>query len=138
MDAKVIWKGNMSFEGTPSSGFPIWMDTSTENGGLNNGIRPMEMVLVGLGGCTAMDVVSILKKKRQEVTAFEIRVHADRSQEHPKVFTDITLEYVVTGHNIEPVAVERAIELSETKYCSVSAMLGKSAKINTKYTIVEA
>jgi len=137
MDAHVVWKSGMSFEGTPSSGFPVWMDTSEEYGGTNNGIRPMEMVLVGLGGCTAMDVVPILKKKRQDVTGFEIRVHGERAEEHPHVFTEITLEYVVTGHNIDPAAVERAIELSETKYCSVSAMLQKSVKIITKYTILE-
>jgi len=85
-----------------------------------------------------MDVIPILAKKRQEVTAFEIRVHGDRAQEHPHVYTDITLEYVVTGHHIDPAAVARAIELSETKYCSVSAMLQKAAKVTTKYTIIEA
>jgi len=137
MDAKVVWKGNQSFEGTPGSGFPVWMDTSEEYGGLNNGIRPMEMILVGMGGCTAMDVVPILKKKKQDVKAFEIRLHGDRATEHPHVFTEITLEYVVTGHNIDPEAVRRAIELSETKYCSVSAMIQKSAKVTTRFTILE-
>jgi putative redox protein len=100
-------------------------------------MRPMEMVLVGMGGCTAMDVVPILQKKRQEVHGLEIRLHGERANEHPHVFTEITLEYIVTGHNVDPVAVARAIELSETKYCSVSAMLQKTANITTKYTVIE-
>ena len=137
MDAKVTWKSGMTFEGTPSSGFSVVMGTSVESGGANDGIRPMEMILVGMGGCTAMDVVPILLKKRQEVHGLEIRLHGDRASEHPHVFTDITMEYIVTGHNVDPVAVARAIELSETKYCSVSAMLQKSVKVTTKYTVIE-
>ena len=89
------------------------------------------------GGCTAMDVVPSLQRSRQEVHDLEIRLHAERACEHPHVFTEITMEYVVTGHNVDPVAVARAIELSETKYCSVSAMLQKSAKVTTKYTVIE-
>lgn len=137
MDAKVTWKSGMTFEGIANSGFPVGMDTSVESGGSNSAARPMELVLIALGGCTAMDVVPILHKKKQEVHAFEIRIHGDRAPEHPHVYTDITLEYIVTGHNIDPAAVERAIELSETKYCSVNAMLEKSARVNTKYTIIE-
>ena len=102
------------------------------------GPSPMELVLVSLGGCTAMDVISILEKKRQEVTNFEILLHANRSSEHPKVFTEITIEFVVTGHGIDEEAVKRAVELSESKYCSVSAMLSKTANIQTKITIKEA
>jgi putative redox protein len=98
----------------------------------------MEMILIALGGCTAFDVVSILQKKRQDVTDFEILVHGDRTEEHPKVYTDITLEYVVTGHGLDPEAVDRAVELSETKYCSVSAMLRKAANITIKTTVKEA
>ena len=98
----------------------------------------MEMVLVALGGCTAMDVISILQKKRQDVTGFEILLHADRAADHPKVFTDITIEFVVTGHGVEQEAAERAVELSENKYCSASAMLSKTAKIHTKVTVKEA
>lgn len=137
MDAKVTWKNGLTFEGVANSGFPVTMDTSVDNGGSNSAVRPMELVLIALGGCTAMDVVPILQKKRQEVHAFEIRIHGDQAQEHPHVYTDITLEYVVTGHNVDPVAVERAIELSESKYCSVSGMLQKSVRVTTKYTIIE-
>jgi len=138
MDAKVTWKKDMSFEGIATSGHAVPMGTSVEHGGADDGSSPMELVLMALGGCTAMDVVPILKKKQQDVTAFEIRVHGDRAEDHPKVYTHIVLEYVVTGHNIDPEAVRRAIELSETKYCSVSAMISKSAQIEIKTTILEA
>lgn len=138
MDAKVTWKNGLSFSGVANSGFVVPMGTSVEHGGANDGSSPMELVLIALGGCTAFDVISILKKKQQDVTAFEIRVHGDRASEHPMVYTDITLEYVVTGHNVDPVAVDRAIELSEGKYCSVSAMLGKAANITVKSTVLEA
>ena len=92
---------------------------------------------MGLGGCTAMDVISILEKKRQKVTGFELQLHADRASEHPKVFTDITIEYIVKGKGIDPDAVARAIKLSETKYCPGMAMLRKAANITTTYRIVE-
>ncbi len=138
MDAKAIWKQGMSFDGTATSGFTIPMGTSAEFGGADDGLRPIELVLVGLAGCTAMDVISILQKKRQEVTAFEVRAHADRATEHPKVFTHVVLEFVVTGKNIDREAVERAVELSSTKYCSAQAMLIKAVEIEHKITIVEA
>lgn len=128
----------MSFDGTATSGFTIPMGTSVEFGGADDGLRPIELVLVGLAGCTAMDVISILQKKRQEVTAFEVRAHADRATEHPKVFTHVVLEFVVTGKNIDVAAVERAVELSSTKYCSAQAMLIKAVEIEHKITIVEA
>lgn len=137
MDAKVTWKGNMSFEGVAESGHVVPMGTAVEHGGADDGASPMELVLLALGGCTSMDVVPILKKKQQDVTAFEIRIHGDRAADYPKVYTNITLEYVVTGHHIDPEAVRRAIELSETKYCSVSAMLSKAANITIKTTILE-
>lgn len=137
MDGKVIWKSGMSFTGLSGSGFSVPVDTTSKNGGADSGPSPMELVLLGLGGCTAMDVISILKKKRQEVTSFEILLHADRSAEHPRVFTNITLEFVVTGHDVDEEAVKRAVELSETKYCSVSAMLSKSVAIFTKVTVKE-
>lgn len=137
MDANVVWKNGMTFDGVAESGFHVNMDTSIESGGSNSGLRPMELLLIALGGCTSMDVVPIMKKKRQEVHGFEIKLHGDRAEEHPHVYTDITVEYIVTGHNIDPAAVARSIELSETKYCSVMAMLKKSANITTKYTIIE-
>jgi putative redox protein len=138
MDAKVRWKSGLSFAGTTGSGYSVPMGTSVEHGGADDGASPMELVLVALGGCTAFDVISILKKKQQDVTDFEIIVHGDRATEHPMVYTDITLEYVVTGHGIDPAAVARAVELSETKYCSVSAMLSKAARITIKTTVLEA
>lgn len=136
--AKAVWKGKRSFEGSGSSGFSLPMDTSVEFGGDDSGFRPMELVLVGLAGCTAMDVVSILEKKRQEVTGLEVKVSGERADEHPRVYTSVTIEYVVTGHNLDRVAVERAVELSETKYCSVGAMVSKTAKIESVVTILEA
>jgi len=138
MNGKLVWKSGMSFTAETNSGFNVNMDTPVDYGGNGIGPSPMELVLVSLGGCTAMDVISILEKKRQDVTNFEILLHADRATEHPKVFTEITIEFVVTGHAIEEEAVKRAVELSETKYCSASAMLSKSAKIHTKITVKEA
>ncbi len=128
----------MSFEGTGPSGLTLPMDTSSQFGGDDNGFRPMELLLIGLAGCTGMDVISILKKKRQDVTAFEVRVQGERAEDHPKVFTHIVVEYVVTGRDLDPVAVERAVELSSTKYCSAEAMLDKVAKIENKITIQQA
>ena len=138
MEGKLVWKSGMSFTAETNSGFKVNMDTSVEHGGSGTGPTPMELMLVSLGGCTAMDVISILEKKRQEVTNFEILLHADRATEHPKVFTEITIEFVVTGHSIDEEAVKRAVELSETKYCSANAMLSKTAKIHTKITVKEA
>jgi len=137
MNGKLIWKSGMSFNTFTDSGFPIRIDASEDHGGANEGPRPMELILIALGGCTGMDVISILQKKRQDVTNFEILLHADRATDHPKVFTDITVEFVVTGHNVDEEAVKRAVELSETKYCSANAMLSKTAKITTKVTVKE-
>ncbi len=137
MDAKVTWKSGLSFTGVAGSGFEIPIGTAVEHGGAGDGTSPMEMLLVALGGCTGMDVVSILEKKRQSPAKFEVLVHGDRVDEHPKVFKQISVEYVVTGHELDPEAVRRAVELSETKYCSVMATLRKSAEITTKITIVE-
>ena len=137
MDTKVTWQGRMTFTGSADSGFPVQLGTDPAVGGDNDGLRPMELIALGLAGCTAMDVISILQKKRQEVTAFDVRVHADRAEEHPKVFTHINIEYLIEGRNIDPAAVERAIELSKTKYCPAQAMLGKAAPIELTYKITE-
>jgi len=137
MKGKLIWNSGMSFSGLTDSGFSVPMDASVDHGGANEGPRPMELILLGLGGCTAMDTISILQKKRQAVTTFEVLLHAERSSEHPKVFTDITIEFVVTGHNVDEEAVKRAVELSETKYCPANAMLSKSVPIRTKVTVKE-
>ena len=136
-DAKVVWKDGLAFEGIGGSGFTVSLDTLAEEGG-GTGFGPMELLLVSLAGCTAMDVISILKKKRQDVTGFEVRAHGLRADDHPKIYTDITLEYVVRGHGVDPKAIERAIELSETKYCSVAGMLKKAANITTTFRVEEA
>jgi putative redox protein len=138
MDAKVTWQSRMTFTGSADSGFTVPLGTDPAVGGDNDGVRPLELVAIGLAGCTGMDVISILQKKREDITAFEVKVHADRAAEHPKVFTHITIEYMIEGHNVNPASVERAIELSETKYCSAQAMLAKAAKIDHKYSIKEA
>lgn len=137
MDAKVTWNSGLNFTGKAESGFDVPMDTTVEHGGSGQGTSPMELILIGLGGCTAMDVISILQKKRQDVTAFEVVLHGDRATEHPKVYTEITMEYIVTGHGVELESLERAVELSEGKYCSVNGMLKQSVKIITKCTVRE-
>jgi putative redox protein len=138
MDAKVTWSDRLTFEGTADSGFSIPLGASPDVGGDDDGIRPMELIALGLAGCTGMDVISILLKKRQDVTAFEVRVHTERAEEHPKVFTSVNIEYLVTGRNVDTAAVERAIELSETKYCPAQAMFGKLMPITLAYQIQEA
>jgi len=137
MDAKVTWKGRLSFTGQADTGFTLPLGTDPAVGGDNDGFQPMELMAISLAGCTAMDVISILQKKRQDVTGFEVKVHADRADEFPKVFTHVTVEYNITGHNVDPVAVERSIELSSTKYCPAQAMLAKAVIIEHKYTITE-
>ena len=137
MDAKVIWKNKTSFDGSADSGFSVPLGTVLDVGGDNDGFRPMELIAVGIAGCTAMDVISILQKKHQEVTSFEVRVHAERATEHPKVFTHLTIEYVIGGKNLLKDAVERAVELSETKYCSAQAMFKKVAPMDLKITYLE-
>lgn len=137
MDGKVVWQGKMAFDGSVGAQH-VKLDADAAVGGEGDGFKPMQLIAVGLAGCTAMDVISILRKKRQEITEFEVRVHADQATEHPHVFTHIRIEYVLTGRNISPDAVQRAIELSETKYCPAQAMLGKVAPIELTYTINEA
>jgi putative redox protein len=137
MDAKVIWKNKMSFDGSSDSGFTVPLGTAADVGGDNDGFRPLELIAIGIAGCTAMDVISILQKKREEVSSFEVRIHAERAAEHPKVFTHLTIEYVIGGKNLSKEAVERAVELSETKYCSAQAMFKKVAPMDLKITYIE-
>jgi putative redox protein len=137
MDAKVIWQQDLSFSGTSDSGYDVPLGADLETGGVEDGFRPLELMAVSLAGCTAMDVVSILKKKQQDVTAFEVKVHADRAAEHPKVFIHATITYLVTGHHLEEPAIRRAIELSTTKYCPAQAMLGKVVPMEMVYEIFE-
>lgn len=137
MKAKVEWKGGMSFVGSADSGFTVNLGGSPEVGGANDGFRPIELMAVSLAGCTGMDVISILKKKRQTVTDFEVRVDADRASEHPKVFTSAIIDYRVTGHDVDEKAVVRAIQLSAERYCPANAMLRQAFPIKFRYQIFE-
>jgi putative redox protein len=132
--AVATWDSNMCFDTVSGSGHAARMDGD----GNVTGFSPMELLLVALAGCTGMDVVSILKKKRQEVTAMQVNARGVQADEHPKVFTAIDLEFVVRGHGVDPVAVDRAIYLSQNKYCPVSATLGGPAVVHCTYRIEEA
>ena len=136
MTAVAKLETGMRFDAQATSGYHVTLDSSELNGGAGAGFSPMEMLLVGLAGCTGMDVISILRKKRQDVTGYEVHVQGIRAEEHPKVFVEINIEHLVTGHNIQPAAVARAIELSETRYCGAEAMLGKVARIKNTYRII--
>ena len=135
MEASVIWDKRMSFQGTADSGNVVPLGTVPEVGGDDDGFRPLELLVIGLAGCTAMDVISILTKKRQDITDFEVRVHAERADEHPKVFTHITIEYLVTGNEISRETVERAVELSAEKYCPAQAMFKEVVPMELKIII---
>ncbi len=137
MDARVKWLDNMSFVGESGSGHSVVMDGSPEHGGRNLGLRPMEMLLLGMGGCAAFDVVSILKKSRQAIVNCEVLLKATRADEIPKVFTEIHAEFVVRGESLSEKQVQRAVSLSAEKYCSASRMLEKTAKITYSYTILQ-
>ena len=137
MNAKVDWKGRMSFTGTADSGFEIPLGSYPEVGGDNDGFRPMELMAVSLAGCTAMDVISILKKKRQVVSNFQVKVETERADQHPKVFTSAVIEYHIAGKDIAEKAVTRAIELSADAYCPAQAMIGKIIPLILKFFIYE-
>jgi putative redox protein len=137
MDAAVILDQRMRFTGTADTGHEVVMDSDSSVGGDNTGPRPMELILIGLCGCTAMDVISILRKKRAAVSGLEVKAHTERAASHPKVFTDIHLEYIVSGNDVSPKAVERAIKLSAETYCPAQAMLALGANMTTSYTIIE-
>jgi putative redox protein len=137
VDAKVTWGGRLTFTGTADSGFLVPLGSKASVGGDEDGFRPMELLAEGLAGCTAMDVISILTKKRQDVAAFEVKVHIERTEEHPHVFTRARLEYHVTGHQIDEAALLRSIELSATRYCPAIAMFEKLFPIELKYFIYE-
>ena len=138
MECKVKWiEGSMSFLAETGSGHVVAMDGPPEAGGRNIAPRPMEMVLAGTGGCTAFDVVSILKKGRHAVTGCDVEVRADRADTDPKVFTRIHFHFRVRGKQLKPEAVERAVTLSSEKYCSASIMLGKTASITHDVEIID-
>ena len=137
MDCVVRWTEGMTFLAETGSNHVVAMDGAPEGGGRNLAPRPMEMVLVGTGGCTAYDVMVILKKSGQDVTACEVAVSADRAETDPKVFTSIRMHFKLRGRSLKAKMVEQAIRLSHDKYCSASIMLGKTAEITTGYEIVE-
>lgn len=137
MKTRISWKGNVSFLAESGSGHTVLMDGAPEAGGQNLGPRPMELLLMGLGGCTSFDVVLILKKARQDITDCVVEIEAQRASSDPKVFTDIHLHFIITGHNIKTQQVERAIGLSAEKYCSASIMLKQTVNITHDYEIID-
>ena len=134
---RAVLETGLSFDIETESGHHLILDTTEPGVSQNAGPSPMEVLLVGLAGCSAMDILAILRKKRQDVTAYEVHVHGKRAQEHPRVFVEIALEHILTGHKIQPEAVQRSIQLSEERYCGVSAMLSKTATITHTFRILE-
>ncbi len=137
MKSRVKWVEDVCFMAESDSGHALIMDGAPEVGGRNLGPRPMEMLLMGTGGCTSVDVVMILKKSRQDVTGCEVEISADRASDHPKIFTRIHMHFTVRGRGIKPEIVDRAIKLSAEKYCSASIILGKSAVMTHDFEIIE-
>lgn len=138
MKARVKWVQDVTFMGESGSGHAVVMDGPPEDGGRNLGVRPMEMLLLGMGGCTAFDVVHILKKARQPISDCVVELSAERADSPPKVFTKIHAHFIVSGKGLIEAQVKRAVELSAEKYCSASIMLGKMAQISHDFEIVEA
>ena len=136
MKARVKWVENAMFLGESGSGHTVVMDGPVEAGGKNLGVRPMEMLLLGMGGCTSFDVVHILRKGRHDVRHCEVFLNAERAEADPKVFTKIHLHFVIAGKGLNEASVDRAIQLSAEKYCSASLMLGKTAAISHDYEIM--
>ena len=136
MKMRIKWNDIVSFLGETENGHTVLMDGAPEVGGRNLGLRPMEMVLMGAGGCTASDVVMILKKSRQNIIDCMVEIEAERAMDDPKVFTRIHYHFILTGKNLKPQQVERAINLSAEKYCSASIMLGKTAEITHDFEIM--
>lgn len=138
MKTRVKWVENVTFLGESASGHAIVMDGSEEHGGRNLGPRPMELLLLGMGGCTAFDVIHMLKKARQPVEDCVVEIEAARSEDVPKVYTRIHAHFIVTGQGLKESQVKRAVSLSAEKYCSASIMLGKTAEITHDYTVVDS
>jgi len=136
-NAKVTLVDGMQFVATADSGHAVVMDSTQNVGGNNTGSRPMELLMMAFGGCSGMDVISILRKKKQDVRKFEINVKGEKAETDPHYYTGLHIEYIVSGKEISEDAVKRAVELSLEKYCSVGATLGKAAKITHSYRIVK-
>lgn len=137
MKATVTYSGGMRFVGQADSGHAVVMDAGASSGGKDSAARPSELLLIGLAGCTGMDVISILRKKRQPVTGLEVVVHAELAPDHPKRFTAMTVEYRISGKGVDPEAVRRAIELSEKTYCSVGSTLKEAVSITSACTMLD-
>jgi len=137
MDSIVQWHGKMSFTGHAESGFSVNLDSDPAVGGDNKGFRPLELMTISLGGCTAMDVISILNKMRLAVLDFQVKVHVDRAEQHPRIFTVGIIEYHISGNSIDEESVLKAIRLSRDRYCPAQAMLSKVFPITLKYYIYE-
>lgn len=137
MKTNIKWVEGLQFIGESESGHKIVMDSDIESGGTNKGMKPTELLLIALGGCSGMDVISLLQKKRQQIKGLEINVKGDKAENYPKKFTNIEIEYVVSGVNISEEAVARSIELSMEKYCSVKASLEGVSKITSTYRIIQ-
>ena len=138
MKARIKWVQDVMFVGESGSGHSVVMDGAPDAGGRNLGVRPMEMLLLGLGGCSAFDVMLILKRGREAVTDCVVDIDAERAATDPKIFTKIQMHYTVTGHELDTKKVERAVQLSAEKYCSASAIMAKSAELSHTITIVES
>jgi putative redox protein len=137
MKCRIKWLDHMSFVGESDSGHSLVMDGAPDAGGRNLGVRPMEMLLLGLGGCTAFDVVSILHKSRQQISDCEVEIEAERADEIPRIFTHIHVHFIVSGRGLDEKKVSKAVSLSADKYCSASRMLEKAASITHDFEIVE-
>ncbi len=135
MVTKFTWKGKMVFEANTESGHSVLMDAKPQVGGEDRGPRPMELLMVSLGGCTGMDVVSILKKMKVDLESMTVNIDSEQAPEHPKIFTKINIEYNFTGKNIKEENVKKAVELSRDKYCSAAAMLKEKAAISYRWNI---
>ncbi len=137
MNASVTWQNGMYLTGTADSGSLVHLDADPGVGGQDKGFRPMELLLLGLASCAAMDVLSILQKKKQTISGFRVNVHGRQAEGFPKVFTEIAVDYIIRGKNVDKTAVERSIELTVTRYCPAQAMLEKAATIHHTYRIEE-
>ena len=137
MNISVNWVDGLLMVGKSDSGHTITMDGPPESGGENLGVRPMEMLLLGVAGCTMIDVVTTLKKMRQDLSHLETKINADRATDHPKVFTDIHIQFIVKGKDLDSKKVDKAITLSAEKYCSASIMLGEMATITHDFEVIE-
>jgi putative redox protein len=135
--AQLTWNEGLTFTAAVASGQTLQASSDKDNQGVKKGFGPMELMALSVGACTAMDVISILEKKHQEVTAFEIKVNSERAENHPRIFTSMEVEYILTGKAIDPAAVERAIELSAEKYCSAQNIVKRSVDIQHTYKIIE-